>query len=128
MPASPKIGKANGRVRKTEIILQMKAKAESCANGAGRVAGEIEKYLAGERHDAEPGIKRDERTSVTKDAIGRTGEHHVGEHDFFEQPEGHEQQSPQTLTRAQSRRPNKLREQTDRSDQPPVDQQRNQEN
>src|SRR5213079_3275331 len=110
MPASPKIGKANGRVRKTEIILQMKAKAESCANGAGRVAGEIEKYLAGERHDAEPGIKRDERTRVTKDAIGRTGEHHVGEHDFFEQTEGHEQQSPQKLTRAQSRRSNKLEE------------------
>ena len=47
----------------------MKAKAESCANGAGRVAGEIEKYLAGERHDAEPGIKRDERTSL--DTFGR---------------------------------------------------------
>src|SRR5436305_6214981 len=109
MPASPKIGKTNGRVRKTEIIIQMKAKAESCANCAGRVAGEIEKYLAGERHDAEPGIKRDERTSITKDAIGRTGKHRIGEHDFFEQTEGHEQQSPQKLARAQTWRPDKLR-------------------
>src|SRR5437762_6701000 len=122
MPASPKIGKANGRVRKTEIILQMKAKAESCANGAGRVASEIEKNLAGERHDAEPGIKRDERTRVTKDAIGRTGEHHVGEHDFFEQTEGHEQQTPEKLARAQTWRPNKLRKKIARSDNRPGDQ------
>src|SRR6266853_3443829 len=109
MPPPPKIGKANGRVRKTEIILQMKAKAESRANGAGGVAGEIEKYLAGECHDTQPGIQRDERTSVTKDAIGRTGEHRVGEHDFFEQTESHEQQSPEKLARAQTRRPDKLR-------------------
>ena len=38
VPPPPEIGKANGRVRKTEIILQMKAKAESRANGAGRIA------------------------------------------------------------------------------------------
>ena len=84
VPASPEIGKTDGRVRKTKIILEMKAKAERGADGAGRIAGEIEKYLARERHDAQPGIERCERTCVTKDAIGRTGEHRVGEHDFFE--------------------------------------------
>jgi hypothetical protein len=78
-------------VRKAEIVLQMKAKAESRANGAGGITGEIKKYLTGECHDAEPGIERDQRTSVTKDAIGRTGEHCVGEHNFFEQTEGHQQ-------------------------------------
>src|SRR5947199_8771476 len=110
MPPPPKIGKANGRVRKTEIILQMKAKAESRTNSAGGVAGEIEEYLAGECHDTQPGIQRDERTSVTKDAVGRTGKHRVGEHDFFEQTESHKQQSPEKPARAQRRRPNKLRE------------------
>ena len=43
VPAPPEIGKANGRVRKTEIILEMKAEAESRADGAGGIAGEIEK-------------------------------------------------------------------------------------
>src|SRR5947208_1144435 len=94
MPPAPKIGKAKGRVRKTESILQMKAKAESRTNSAGGVAGEIEEYLAGECHDTQPGIQRDERTSITKDAIRRTGKHRVGEHDFFEQAKSHEQQSP----------------------------------
>ncbi len=101
VPASPEIGKPNGRVRKTEIILQMKAKAKSGADGAGGITGEIKKYLAGECHDTQPGIQRDERASITKNAIGRTGEHRVGEHDFFEQAEGHEQQSPEKLARAQ---------------------------
>src|SRR2546423_952867 len=87
----------------------MKTKAESRANGAGGVAGEIEKYLAGECHDTQPGIQRDEWTSVTKDAISRTGKHRVGEHDFLEQTESHEQQSPQKLARAQTWRPDKLR-------------------
>src|SRR5436309_2137477 len=110
VPASPEIGKPNGRVRKTEIILQMKAKAERGADGACGITGKIKKYLAGECHDTQPGIQRDERTSVTKDAVGRTGKHRVGEHDFFEQTESHKQQSPEKLARAQSRRPNKLRE------------------
>src|SRR6266705_579258 len=93
----------------------MKAKAESCANGAGGIAGEIEKYLAGECHNTEPGIECDERTGVTKDAIGRTGKHRVGEHDFFEQAKSHEQQSPQKLARAQTRRPDKLRKKITRA-------------
>jgi len=54
VPAAPEIGKANGRVRKTEIILQMKAETQSGADGADGIAGEIEEYLAGECHDAEP--------------------------------------------------------------------------
>src|SRR5260370_32915260 len=87
----------------------MKAKAESRTNGAGGVAGEVEKYLAGECHDPQPGIQRDERTSVAKDAIGRTGKHRVCEHDFLEQTKGHKQQSPQKLARAQTCRPNELR-------------------
>src|SRR5438132_4856658 len=110
MPPPPEIGKANGRVRKPEIILEMKAEAESRANGAGRIAGEIEKYLTGECHDTQPGIQRDERTRVTKDAVGRAGEHRVGEHDFFEQAKSHQQQSPEKLARAQRRWPDKLRQ------------------
>src|SRR5438477_1657690 len=87
----------------------MKTKAESRTNRAGGIAGEIEEYLAGECHNTEPGIQRNERTGVTKDTIGRTGKHRVGEHDFFEQTESHKQQSPQKLTRAQTRRRDKLR-------------------
>src|SRR6266508_6731160 len=108
VPASQEIGKANGRVRKTKIVLQMKAKTECRANSAGGITGEIKKYLTGKCDDAQPGIQRDEWTSVTKNAIGRTGKHRVGEHDFFEQTEGHEQQSPEKLARAQGRRPDKL--------------------
>jgi hypothetical protein len=63
VPSPPEIGKANGRVRKTEIILQMKAKAERRADGARENTGEIEKYLAGECHTRQPGIERDERTA-----------------------------------------------------------------
>src|SRR6266404_4443671 len=98
----------------------MKAKAESRANGAGRIAGEIEKYLAGECHDTQPGIQRDERTRVTKDAVGRTGEHRVGKHDFFEQAKSHQQQSPEKLARAQGRWPNKLREKIPGADDWPI--------
>src|SRR2546423_1304649 len=108
VPAPPEIGKANGCVRKTEIILQMKAKAEGRANGTGRIAGEIEKDLSGKSNDAHPGIERDERTSVTKDSIGRAGKQGVGEHDFFEQAESHEQQSPHELAYPQTWRGDQL--------------------
>ena len=63
----------------------MKAEAQRRADRAGGIAGEIEKYLAGESDHAHPGIERDERTGVTKNAIGRAGQHRIGEHDFFEQ-------------------------------------------
>ena len=91
MPAPPEIGKPDGRVGKTEIIFQMKTEAERGADRAGGITGEIKEYLAGECHDTQPGIQRDERPGITKNAIGRTGKHRVGEHDFFEQAEGHEQ-------------------------------------
>src|SRR5712691_9361439 len=91
VPAPPEIGKADGRVGKTEIILQMKAEAKRRADRADGIAGEIKKYLASEGHDAEPGIERDERTGVTKNAISRTGQHRVGEHNFFKQAQLHEQ-------------------------------------
>ena len=94
VPASPEIGEPDGGVGKTEIILEMKAETQSGADGAGGIAGEIEKDLTGEGDDAHPRIERDERTGVTKDAIGRAGEHRVGEHDFFEQAQSHEQQPP----------------------------------
>src|SRR5436309_1031537 len=110
VPASPEIGKANGRVRKTEVILEMKTEAESRADGAGGITGEIEKDLAGKGDDTHPGIERDKGTSVTKDTVGRAGKHRVGEHDFFEQTECHEQQSPHELTHAQAGRGDKLGE------------------
>ena len=76
----------------------MKAETQSRADRAGGVTGEIEKYLAGERYDAEPRIKRDKRTAVTKDAIGRTGKHRVGQHDFLEEAQCHKQQTPKEPT------------------------------
>src|SRR6266850_3148579 len=62
VPAPPEIGEANGRVRKTEVILEMKTETESRADGAGGITCEIEKDLASEGDDAHPGIERDERT------------------------------------------------------------------
>src|SRR6266700_711933 len=94
VPASPEIGKTNGRVRKTEVILQMKAETQSRADRACGVTGEIKKYLASECYDAEPRIERNKRTAVTKDAIGRTGKHRVGQHDFLEEAQCHNQKTP----------------------------------
>ena len=71
MPPSPEIGEADGGVGETKIIFQMKPETEGAADGAGRVAGKIKKYLTGEREDADPGIERDERPAVSKNAIGR---------------------------------------------------------
>src|SRR6476646_8174166 len=84
MPASPKIGEPDGCVRKTEIVLQMKSKAERGADCACGIAGKIKKYLAGECHYTQPGIKGDERAGVAKDSVGRAGKHRVGQDDFFE--------------------------------------------
>src|SRR6266545_2638410 len=84
MPAPPEVGKPNGGVRKTEIIFQMKTKTQRGADSAGGITGKIKKYLAGECHDTQPGIQCDEWPSVTKNAVGRTREHRIGEHDFFE--------------------------------------------
>src|SRR5207247_7561615 len=75
VPAPPEIGEANGRVRKTKIILEMKPEAKSCPDGAGGITGEIEKDLAGEGDDAHPGIERDEGAAVTKYSIGRARQH-----------------------------------------------------
>src|SRR2546426_8528749 len=109
VPAPPEIGKPDGCIGETEIIFEMETKAERSADGAGGIASEIEKYLAGECYDAHPGIESDERTGVTKDAIGRIGKHGVGEHDLFEQAESHEQQAPEKLAGAQTRRRDQLR-------------------
>ena len=57
MPAPPEIGKPNSRVRKPEIIFQMKTQAQRRADSAGGITGEIKKYLAGECHDTQPGIQ-----------------------------------------------------------------------
>src|SRR2546423_7318988 len=84
MPASPKIREPNGRVRKPEIILQMKSKAERGPDCARGIAGKIKKYLTGESHYTQPGVHRDERARITKNSIGRSGKHRVGQHDFFE--------------------------------------------
>ena len=84
MPASPKIREPNGRVRKPEIILQMKSKAEGSTDCACGIAGKIEKYLAGKCHYTQPGIHRDEWAGITKNSIRRAGKHRICEHDFFE--------------------------------------------
>src|SRR5205823_13493252 len=109
VPAPPKIGKANGRVWKTKVILEMETEAQGRADRAGGIAGEIEKYLTRESDDTYPRIERDERTSVTKNTIGRTRQHRIGEHNFFEQTERHKQQSPHELADLQTRRSDQLR-------------------
>ena len=95
VPAPPEIREADGRVGKAEIVLQMEAEAKGGADGAGGIAGEIEKDLSGKSDDAHPGVERDERSAVTKNSVGRAGEHGVGQDDFFEQAQSHEQQTPE---------------------------------
>src|ERR1044071_3189751 len=108
VPAPPEIRETDSRVRKTEVILEMKTEAKSRTNRAGGITGEIEKDLTGKGEDAHPGIERDEGTSVTKDSVGCVGKHRVSEHDFFEQAECHEQQSPHKLTHPQAGGSDKL--------------------
>ena len=66
MPAPPEIGEADRGVREPEVVLQMKSKAQSRADRADGVAGEIEKDLAGKCDHARPGIERDERSAVSR--------------------------------------------------------------
>src|SRR3954469_1067679 len=73
----------------------MKPKAKGGADGASRVTGEVEENLSRERDHARPGIKGEERTAVAKDAIRRPGQHGVREHDLFEKPERHQEQTPE---------------------------------
>ena len=89
MPAPPEIGETDRGVRKTEVVLQMKTKSQSSADGASRITGEIEKDLSGKRDHARPGIERYKRAGITEDAIGRTGQQSVGEDNFLEQPKSH---------------------------------------
>src|SRR5438045_2103739 len=86
----------------------MKAEAQGCADGAGGIAGEIEKDWASEREHTRPRIKRNERARITENAIGGTGEHHIGENDLFEKAERHQSKPPEKLADAQGRWPNKL--------------------
>src|SRR6266487_2683299 len=94
VPAPPEIGEANRGIWKTEIVLQMKSQAEGSADCTDGIPGEIEKYLPGKGHYAEPGIKRNQRTRIAENTIRRAGQHRVGEHNFLKQTERHEQQTP----------------------------------
>ena len=47
---------------------------------------------------------------MTKNAIGRTGQHCIGKHNLFEQTERHKQQSPQELADPQTGRSDQLGE------------------
>src|ERR1700730_5287496 len=69
VPASPEIGKADGRIGKSEIVFQMEAEAEGRANRAGRIAGEVEKDLSGKGDDAHPGVERNQWSPVIKYSI-----------------------------------------------------------
>src|SRR3954447_16337523 len=75
MPAAPEIGEPDGGVGEPEVVLEMEPEAEGGADRAGRVASEVEEDLPGKRDHADPGIERDKRTAVAKDAIRRTGKH-----------------------------------------------------
>src|SRR3954453_1946113 len=72
----------------------METKTEGGADRAGRVASEVKENLASESDYPCPGIEGDERTAVAEDAIGRAGQHRIGEHDFLEKAEGHQEQAP----------------------------------
>src|SRR6195256_6623716 len=94
VPASPEIGEADGRVGKSEIIFQMEAEAEGCADRARRIAGKVEKDMAGKGDDAHPEVEPEEGSTAAEYSDHRTGEHGVGQDDLFKQAQGHERQAP----------------------------------
>ena len=57
MPASPEIGKPDGRIRGLEIVWQRKTEAISDPNGTKRVSCEVEKDLSGESKRRQPCVK-----------------------------------------------------------------------
>ena len=129
MPAPPEIREADRGIGEPEIILQMKSKAQCRADRADGVAREIEKDLARKCHHTRPRIERDQRTAITEDRVRRPGEKCVGEHDFLEKAQGHQEQSPeetallrlgrrlelrQEITRTHDRTGDELREKRDR--------------
>src|SRR5207248_10371422 len=61
VPAPPKIRETDRGVGKSKVVLKMEAESQSGADCAGRVAGEIEKYLSGKSDYARPRIERDQR-------------------------------------------------------------------
>src|SRR5687767_707540 len=64
MPAPPEIREADGGIRISEVVPEMKAHAERGADCAGGIAGKVEKDLARERDDAHPGIEGHERPAM----------------------------------------------------------------
>src|SRR5207237_1211357 len=89
---------------------KMKAKRQGRADGAGRITGEIEKYLSGKCDHACPRIERDEWAGISENAIGRAGKQGIGEDNFLEQSESHQRQAPEKLAGAERLRPDQLRE------------------
>ena len=88
----------------------MKAERKCGADRADRITGKVKKDLSGKGEHAGPRIQRNQRPGIIEDAIGRTGEQSVGEHDFFKQPQSHQCESPKKLVRLQTRGMEKLRQ------------------
>src|SRR5688572_27472086 len=94
MPATPEIREADRGVGKSKIILEMKPEAQGGADCANGIAGEVEEDLAGKCEYTDPRVEPHKRTAVVEHALGRAREKRVGQHDFFEESERHQQQSP----------------------------------
>src|SRR4051794_5564549 len=95
VPPPPKIGEPDGRVGKAEVVLEVKPEAERGADRADGIAGKIKKDLAGKSDHAGPRIEGYQGAAITEDAVSRAREQSIGKHDFFEQAERHQEQSPQ---------------------------------
>src|ERR1051325_10750665 len=80
----------------------METERERGTDRGDGVTGEIEKDLSRKSEDTGPGIERDQRTGVTENPIGRTGEQSVGENNFLEQAERHQRESPEELVRLET--------------------------
>src|ERR1041385_4861939 len=110
MPPSPKIREADRGVRETKIVFEMEAQGQGSADCAERIAGEIEKDLSCKREYTRPGIQRHQRPGIIKHAVSRARQQRVRQHNFFEQSQRHESQSPEELIFFQSRRVPELRQ------------------
>ena len=94
----------------------MKPEAERRTDGASGITGEIEKYLSGESQYSGPSVKGLQGAGVAEDGVGGTGQQGVGQHDFLEHAERHQQESPAKLAGAERRRHHQLRQKISRAD------------
>src|SRR3981081_1011099 len=115
MPASPKVRKADRRVREAKVVGHREPEAHRRPDRSGRIAGEVAEYLSSKGKGRGPRVECPGDHVPVVDALGDTGQKAIRQHDFLEQPERHEGESEAQLVRPRTARLGELRHELSRS-------------